>query len=1049
MRGNAVAGWVLVLGFLLSGTAALAQSGGLEVQVVEAESRRPLPDATVILEQDGRFIPRTEERTDARGWVRFPVLRAVNGYRLEIEAEGFQPRFVGPLRVTADQTQTLMIEMLRQMEERVKVTASEPVVSLDRKVNSQVFSDDFIADLPVIGRFYQNLLTVAPGVTDPDGDGEPNVLGARDRDFRLEVNGISNVDPLTGKRFGFVHVDSIESLEVIQAGAGVEFGRGDSFARILQKQGSNEFEGVFSFLYRSSEFDGIPDEVSEDLAPSFEWIQPALQVSGPIVRDKLWFRASHEYILDEMPVVTTGQFAVSTREQYLFDDQITWQATPNDKLILQYRSDPQEITGFEVDTRTLFEATPTLDREAETWSLTWTRPVSARLLVDTKVAYQRGRTQRTPTDPNAEIDCPLSLFGYDLDGATCFDVGLNQVSGPYNEFDDTRTRRYTIRGEGTWATRIGNMPHRLRFGSVIEDEKFNRDLDRGPTQVFERDPFNPFNPAQAGTVEVTAHIPRVSDATAAGISWAVFLEDQFKPTPYSTITIGARWDREEISSRGTSPPPVRDEFFEFQQEAQALLLNNPTASLSGLAPRIFTTIPNVGGLVEDIRQVIGAQPFAPLLVGSSLIQATFYNKTVRPQDIFLNNDNFALRVNAAWDPFKSGKTKISASWGRYYNKIFLGIPLVELEPLSTDIVYRVEQQLSNGVLSPFQASRPSESINPTVSTKFVDRDLRTPFQDEWSLRVEREIAPETSLRFSYVRRDFEDQFQDRDLNHLPADLGRCVRWTPVNPVAVIPADQIGQTIIDPFTFEEYIDNTVGDGDGVLDSCTGLAAPFGNGFSEAPDGRPDLYVQNPSWGEVLVIGNFNSSTYEAAILEIVRRLYRGWELIGSYTWSEAVGDAEDFDQTLGNELILAEDERGFLDFDQRHVVNLSATTITPWGIRMGARARWESGLPYSLVDPTFVVFARPPRYLGLGGVDAEFRNRFPTAQRNDQRNPSFWTLDLKMQREFKVSAGNLQLTAEVFNVFDDRTVRLTDITEGVSNGTLRFGRRWQLGMRYAF
>ena len=42
------------------------------------------------------------------------------------------------------------------------------------------------------------MLTLAPGVQDADGDGNPNVHGSRDRDFKAEVGGVSNVDPLTG-----------------------------------------------------------------------------------------------------------------------------------------------------------------------------------------------------------------------------------------------------------------------------------------------------------------------------------------------------------------------------------------------------------------------------------------------------------------------------------------------------------------------------------------------------------------------------------------------------------------------------------------------------------------------------------------------------------------------------------------------------------------------------------------------------------------------------------------------------------------------------------
>ena len=66
-----------------------------------------------------------------------------------------------------------------------------------------------------------------------DGDGAPTVHGSRSRDFRSVVSGVSNVDPLTGQWMSRVNPNSIAKMEVITAGAGVEFGRAQGgFARV-------------------------------------------------------------------------------------------------------------------------------------------------------------------------------------------------------------------------------------------------------------------------------------------------------------------------------------------------------------------------------------------------------------------------------------------------------------------------------------------------------------------------------------------------------------------------------------------------------------------------------------------------------------------------------------------------------------------------------------------------------------------------------------------------------------------------------------------------
>ena len=49
------------------------------------------------------------------------------------------------------------------------------------------FAPEFVVEPLLAGRFYQKVLALAPGVADLDGDGNPNVNGARERDFKTMV----------------------------------------------------------------------------------------------------------------------------------------------------------------------------------------------------------------------------------------------------------------------------------------------------------------------------------------------------------------------------------------------------------------------------------------------------------------------------------------------------------------------------------------------------------------------------------------------------------------------------------------------------------------------------------------------------------------------------------------------------------------------------------------------------------------------------------------------------------------------------------------------
>lgn len=69
----------------------------------------------------------------------------------------------------------------------VRSLARASVVDRDRASVAPRFSGEFITDLPIAGRFYQNVLKLAPGVVDPEGDGSPFVESPSARDHLADV----------------------------------------------------------------------------------------------------------------------------------------------------------------------------------------------------------------------------------------------------------------------------------------------------------------------------------------------------------------------------------------------------------------------------------------------------------------------------------------------------------------------------------------------------------------------------------------------------------------------------------------------------------------------------------------------------------------------------------------------------------------------------------------------------------------------------------------------------------------------------------------------
>ncbi len=882
--------------FGLATVGAYAQgTGGLIVTVVDS-SGATLPGATVTISHETGNIKPYSSLTNAKGVAEFPVLRPGPGYIVEVSFPGFGARRETGIRVPIGNVQQLPISLAEEMQERVRVVATENVVELEKTSSSTKFSDEFVQDLPVPGRFYQNVLTLAPGVNDPDGDGNPTVHGSRSRDFKAVVSGVSNVDPLTGQFMSLVNADSIEEMEVITGGASVEFGRAQGgFARIIQKQGTNEFEGTFSFLYRSSKLDGTGSQDLSNLPdPEFDELHPSFQFSGPIIKDKLWYRLSHQWINRGIPINTTQGITVQTDNEQIHADQITWQISPRNKLAFQYQSDPLLVNNFGVSSTQGPEASQKIDTQSETMSLTWTAPYSPKLLVETTIASQDLESGLSPSTEGILNNCVAGdPF---LEDAQCTNFQTQETSGSHFLTNLTNSQRFTLNSQATlYGGQFWGANHQFKFGFTVENERFFRSLERRANiGFFVLNPINDpddenMTPEEILVISATLGVPGESRTRATGTNWAFYLEDQIKPLNNLVVTLGLRVDREEIHSDGLKPfdPEAESvaylDALENSPETQTILLQNAFTAYEGVNDFV-TELSNATGLLES--QIFGS-------LASITRQSKFWNKTRTSENFNIGNTNYSPAISVSWDPWSNGKNKFAASARRYYDKIFLNVPLTELNPATTTLLFNAEgtDLDGDGVSDRVSPTGLRNNVNPAVNINAVDRELATPYQDEWRILYERELFTETSLRIEYINRKFRDQLQNVDLNHVAGDFGRCRIADLNNPAGLIGSPGAGFEITDPHTRETYIDTDPGLGDGRLDDCVGeIEIPIAGDERkiEKPDGILDLYTQNPAAARCYLVGNFNEIDYEAFVLELIRRQYRSWEMQASYTWSQAFG-----------------------------------------------------------------------------------------------------------------------------------------------------------------
>ena len=1049
--------WVTTVALLASAVSvASAQStGGLRIRVIDNSDKTPAIGAAVTLSNTNQLVATTTIMVNNDGVALFPVLRAGKGYVIDVVLDGYA-RIKQEASVSIGSESVIVISLAPEQVERVVVTGQKTQVDLDNAEASTKFSSEFIQDLPVAGRFYQNVLSLAPGVSDDDGDGNPNVHGSRERDFKTSVGGVSNVDPLTGEFLNLVSSDSIEDLTVITAGAGAEYGRAQGgYANIIQKQGSNDFEGVFGMLYRSSKLDGNgATNIPNSQLPDFYLYQPSLQVSGPIVKDKLWYRLSQEVIKAEDPLVLANgsKVATSGSKRFSTDNQLTWQVSNRNKLAFNFRADPVTETNQGISATVPVESSQTIERGGPTYSLTWTAPYSPSLFMESSVFYQDSKFDILPTTTGVDNECVNALSP--LAGALCFDAvtGLVTGSNPVNWHDSRQ--RMTVKADATYYKgRLWGANHQFKFGMIVENERYFRTLERDPN-FLRAFGFDEGTDSVKPVYTVTAALEPTSQQRAVGTTWGVYGEDVIKPLANLTITVGLRIEQEDISAPGFAP---------FDPQAEADAYAEATKNLDESQSRTilretFTVFEDIEGSITSVASQLPGYEFSGTNYLGELFAFTHWRK---PQDINLHNTNIAPRFSIAWDPWNDGKTSFSISAGRYYDKIFLAVPAAENE----------------SVLTTFDVPEAPRAapFDPTFGYSTVSRDLQTPRTDEYSIAFQREIFQESSISLRYIHKDAKLQLQDININQVPGDYGRCL--VQLDPQLPYIEDSPGTgELIDPYTNEPYLDTDPGDGDGRLDDCSGdtfrapaeppdpddpgggPGTPGSDVIVTIPDGVPDQYILNPAWGDIFQIGNYNSAKYDGVVLEFVRRQYKNWQMEASYTWSRATGDGEDFDLLLGDDRSTLQDEKGYQSYDRRHAVKLNATTITPWGFRLGGAVLWQSGLPYSLLERKVSESVPVPGY--PADVSRDFtsvRTQYITHQRNDQRNRSYWNVDAKFVKEMNLPKGmNLQMTAEVFNLLNEDTyIVYNTFTEsgqqinGTNDGGRFFGRRYQVGVRLAF
>ena len=403
---------LLVALFLTAGASFAASSEATLAGKVIDGSGQPLPGATLTLRNDTLAFQERGTVTDAAGEYRFPHLPPGGGYQLTVSLPTYATLVFSDLTLDSGRTvtQDVLLRAGTEMKEVVRVQGKSETLDTEKVTSSTTFSSTFIAELPILGRNYQDILVLAPGVTDVNNTGNPNIHGARDTDVVTLVDGVSTTDPFTGYYGQNLNIESIQELEVITSAATAQYSRAQGgFASILTKSGQNEFQGTFKFFVRSDRLDGDGAGVEKPdvtgglqgdqsyTSQHFTDLLPFLSVSGAMVRDRLWYYLAAEYIHQETPVNAISQSFVTPVYGNREFGKMTWQVAPSQRMTFSLILDKERRENLGIDSLTDVQSGYYTTRGGPTLTLKESAVFKPTVLLESSLSWFDNRFSQQPT----------------------------------------------------------------------------------------------------------------------------------------------------------------------------------------------------------------------------------------------------------------------------------------------------------------------------------------------------------------------------------------------------------------------------------------------------------------------------------------------------------------------------------------------------------------------------------------------------------------------------------------------------------------------------
>jgi hypothetical protein len=277
----------VIQGTVVDESGAVVNGANVEVKSLDTNSTKSLTTGG-----DGRFV----------------FLQLSPGrYVVTVSKQGFATLIQENLDLTVGQAINLTPTMkVSRVEEKVTITAS-PDVDTTRIESSSTLNELTVGTTPILGRKFEDLVTLTPGVSivqGPDGD-EINVAGQRGIFNNISLDGGDYNNGFFGEQVGGqraaidITLDAVKEFQVVASGATAEFGRtAGAVINVITKSGTNQLHGT---LFEFQRLEALSSDTSDGKPlKNFRREQFGGTIGGPIIKDKMFFFGAFEQILENL-----------------------------------------------------------------------------------------------------------------------------------------------------------------------------------------------------------------------------------------------------------------------------------------------------------------------------------------------------------------------------------------------------------------------------------------------------------------------------------------------------------------------------------------------------------------------------------------------------------------------------------------------------------------------------------------------------------------------------------------------------------------------------